>query len=282
MKNDKQFIWGVIIIMIIIPYANILFDLVFSYFNDTFEQSLANYTATFSNAINAFTVLFQLVFKPVLIVIGIKKYQREGKKEILFFFLLMTFITSGLFIINYVISNKDVFSNPSRYLIYVIFELITLIISILLAFLACRYLSERIKIKTDSFQDIHQAIAQKPIERFYNYLIDILMAAFLFGSMSSYLYKRITNGQNNDFYLLISAMLCLFTYYLLTEGLFKVTFGKIITNSTVIDDKGEIVSFDKVIGRTLCRMIPFEQFSFLLTNRGLHDSFTDTYVIKTE
>jgi uncharacterized RDD family membrane protein YckC len=64
--------------------------------------------------------------------------------------------------------------------------------------------------------------------------------------------------------------------------LFQATLGKIITKSTVIDENGDKIGVGRAIGRTLSRLIPFEPFSFFFSERGWHDSITDTHVVKTE
>lgn len=42
---------------------------------------------------------------------------------------------------------------------------------------------------------------------------------------------------------------------------------------------GEKPSFSVIFKRTLCRLIPFDGFSFL-GSRGWHDSISDTYVVE--
>lgn len=77
----------------------------------------------------------------------------------------------------------------------------------------------------------------------------------------------------------LNTFVSLILYYTLTEGLTGRTLGKLITGTKVVTEEGLRPSFGKAFGRSLCRLIPFEVFSFL-GGRGWHDSFTDTYVIK--
>jgi len=72
----------------------------------------------------------------------------------------------------------------------------------------------------------------------------------------------------------------IFLYYILFETLFKVTLGKLVTNTTVVNENGEGPGLLQVTGRTLCRIIPFGQWSFLFNDRGWHDSFSGTYVVR--
>lgn len=70
-----------------------------------------------------------------------------------------------------------------------------------------------------------------------------------------------------------------FLYYALSEGLFGTTLGKVICGYTVIDEQANKVSFGKAMLRTICRYIPFEQFS-CFAERGWHDTLSKTYVVK--
>lgn len=74
--------------------------------------------------------------------------------------------------------------------------------------------------------------------------------------------------------------LCYFTYYLFFESIFGRTLGKLITGTTVVNEHGGKPVFKQIIGRTLCRLIPFEPFSFFgASGYGWHDSIPKTYVI---
>lgn len=69
-------------------------------------------------------------------------------------------------------------------------------------------------------------------------------------------------------------------YYIIMESAFQVTIGKLITGTKVIHDDGSKPDLGTIGVRTLCRLIPFEQFSFLGSEaRGWHDSLSKTYVV---
>ncbi|MFM7319451.1 MAG: RDD family protein, partial [bacterium] len=58
------------------------------------------------------------------------------------------------------------------------------------------------------------------------------------------------------------------------------TFGKWITGTIVIHEDNDKPDFGQIIVRTICRMIPFEVFSFLGGNpQGWHDRFSRTKVV---
>jgi uncharacterized RDD family membrane protein YckC len=73
-------------------------------------------------------------------------------------------------------------------------------------------------------------------------------------------------------------------YYTLLETLTGMTLGKMIMGTKVVTETGGVPSFGQCLGRSACRFIPFEAFSFL-GNKGFpigwHDSIPKTRVIKT-
>jgi uncharacterized RDD family membrane protein YckC len=77
---------------------------------------------------------------------------------------------------------------------------------------------------------------------------------------------------------LLLGMVMLAIYYIFFEGLWARTPGKFLFGTVVVNESGGRPSFKQVIGRTLCRFIPFEAFSFF-GDRGLHDSIPKTRVV---
>lgn len=72
----------------------------------------------------------------------------------------------------------------------------------------------------------------------------------------------------------------LLLYYLFMEALTQRTLGKYITGTKVIMEDGSKPEMGHIAIRTLCRLIPFEVFSFLgETGRGWHDSLSKTIVV---
>ena len=67
-------------------------------------------------------------------------------------------------------------------------------------------------------------------------------------------------------------------YYIVFEGFWGRTLGKLLCGTVVVNESGGKPSFAQVIGRTLCRFIPFEPFS-CLGERGWHDSLSNTHVV---
>ena len=58
------------------------------------------------------------------------------------------------------------------------------------------------------------------------------------------------------------------------------TIGKIITGTRAVRDDYTSITFKDALLRSLCRIIPFEPFSFLGGSNGWHDTMTGTTVIR--
>jgi uncharacterized RDD family membrane protein YckC len=85
---------------------------------------------------------------------------------------------------------------------------------------------------------------------------------------------------NNRFIDFIFTAFIAVIYYTLFEGLTGGrTLGKFITGTRAITRDGDLMDIGKALGRSFCRIVPFEPFSFLGTN-GWHDSWSDTMVVK--
>ncbi len=84
-----------------------------------------------------------------------------------------------------------------------------------------------------------------------------------------------------DYAIGLAAMLA---YYILMEGFFGFTLGKLITGTRVVTEAGGKPGWGQVVGRTFARLIPFEPFSLLFSSdrqlRGWHDSLPKTYVVR--
>lgn len=79
----------------------------------------------------------------------------------------------------------------------------------------------------------------------------------------------------------LTGILVLLIYYVPQEAMFGRTLGKLVTGTKVVDENGNPPTWGKAFGRTLCRFIPFEAFSFFMADaRGWHDSIPKTYVVK--
>lgn len=141
---------------------------------------------------------------------------------------------------------------------------------------------------SDSTYILDETLLASNGKRFLNYLIDIFLVfigIFLFGFTAGILISLGVEDVRNwianlgDIGWNIIGVIILIAYYTLTEGLFGRTVGKFITGTVVVDENGQKISFGSAFKRSLCRCIPFDNFSFL-GSRGWHDSITDTYVVE--
>jgi uncharacterized RDD family membrane protein YckC len=92
-------------------------------------------------------------------------------------------------------------------------------------------------------------------------------------------YLFVANMNRLEQYLLgsVIAFVYYFTFESLTGGR---TIGKYITNTKVLTWYGSRPSAGVIAKRSLCRLIPFEAFSFLTESpRGWHDSLSNTVVV---
>ncbi len=113
--------------------------------------------------------------------------------------------------------------------------------------------------------------------RFLNFLIDltiwgsVLMVINLFIDLT-----QINNSRIFNFSLLSVTFLI---YYFAMELIFQRTVGKFVTKTKVVNEDGEKPTPTQIIFRTLCRLIPFDQFSFLVVRKGFHDYLSNTMVV---
>ncbi len=128
-------------------------------------------------------------------------------------------------------------------------------------------------------------------QRLLNYLIDygvqILIGGALgagIGFISYFLGKPevldfIANMNRIEEY--IFGIIITLIYYNLTEIFMARSIGKFVTKTVVVMEDGSKPDYKTIMIRTICRIIPFNHFSFLGTPcRGWHDSLSKTYVVK--
>jgi uncharacterized RDD family membrane protein YckC len=126
--------------------------------------------------------------------------------------------------------------------------------------------------------------------RMINYLFDLLGIGLLANgvtlAMTELGYGALLTDENNNLlmgYPLIITYYCVnITYYCVLEGLTSRTLGKFITGTYVVTADGLKPGFLTILGRTLCRYIPFEPLSFLFGSLGFHDRFSNTRVVRNQ
>ena len=127
-------------------------------------------------------------------------------------------------------------------------------------------------------------------QRLLNLLFDTFMQILLFFFVLTFLVAiKMTNGEkefaeqlakNTVAQYTIVTCIALF-YYNVFEIFSARTVGKFITQTIVVDENGNTPKHETILIRSLCRLIPFNAFSFLgMPSRGWHDSLSKTYVVK--
>ena len=79
---------------------------------------------------------------------------------------------------------------------------------------------------------------------------------------------------------LLLGVVIVFAYYMLFEGLWGRTPGKMVFGTAVVDATGGKPPIGTIFKRTACRLIPFEALTFF-AETGLHDRLSGTRVILT-
>lgn len=121
--------------------------------------------------------------------------------------------------------------------------------------------------------------------RFANYLIDRILSQVLAGG-SIVLFesspKPFEDQGTVDVMGFILIYLMIFAYYTLLEGAFNgKTIGKFITRTRAVQEDGSPLTWERAALRSLCRLIPFDAFSFMFSDIGWHDKLSKTRVVNS-
>jgi uncharacterized RDD family membrane protein YckC len=119
--------------------------------------------------------------------------------------------------------------------------------------------------------------------RFLNRLADTIVYVFVaLIFINNGLFGEGIKGNDSTLGFVLVEIPFLIVYYLFFESIFSATPAKCLTNTIVVNESGERAGFMQILGRTFCRLIPFEAFTFLGSDaRGWHDSIPNTYVVES-
>jgi uncharacterized RDD family membrane protein YckC len=118
--------------------------------------------------------------------------------------------------------------------------------------------------------------------RLIHFIVDFIAFCIIFiilGTLIGYIIHttdQLAFGLINYSMLLIS----FFAYFVFMEFKYQKTIGKFLTKTKVVLKDGQPPLLNDIIIRTLCRLIPLDQFSFIFTRNGFHDYLSNTTVIK--
>lgn len=113
--------------------------------------------------------------------------------------------------------------------------------------------------------------------RIINYIIDSVTS---FGVV--FLILMITQFILGDLMPIVNLVVILVSYaayFIIMELLFQKTLGKFITKTKVVKMDGQKPNQSDIIVRSVCRLIPFDQISFLFMKNGFHDILSKTKVV---
>ena len=119
--------------------------------------------------------------------------------------------------------------------------------------------------------------------RMTNYMVDTIIVYTIFFILHLYFMSKENTSPSGDFYRdsrIFLFLVSYFSYYLIMESFFNKTIGKFITGTKVVTVSGEKPLFETILGRTLSRLIPFDNFSFLIFTNGIHDELSGTKLVK--
>ena len=120
-------------------------------------------------------------------------------------------------------------------------------------------------------------------QRFVNYLIDFAISSAALAGISILLDGYVLNILNSESWLvqhLVGASFAVIYYSLLESILNGKSIGKFLTGTRAVQIDGQPLTANKALIRSLCRIVPFEAFSFLGNDAsGWHDKWSDTLVI---
>jgi uncharacterized RDD family membrane protein YckC len=117
--------------------------------------------------------------------------------------------------------------------------------------------------------------------RFGTFVIDqlgVFVAGFMVGIVALLLFGEPGLAALERTPNIVLGVIFVLCYYLLFEGLWARSPGKLVFGTIVVDEQGMRPRFPQILGRTLCRLIPFEALSFF-GSRGWHDRFPRTHVV---
>ncbi|OUS00937.1 hypothetical protein A9Q86_09310 [Flavobacteriales bacterium 33_180_T64] len=274
--SNNRLDWFYVIFDVSYVHLNFFRSEVFSFHVPIDENSY-----TLSGYLN---YVFYLLF---LIAVIVYRFSKMQETKVLKFCYSIVFIFS---IIGILFQVFMIFYRPG--VLGVLFSLIYLFKAVFLTYISCLFLRDWMSLRVYIDEDVldlpnFQKFTLKRAD-WYQRLGHILLDTFLILSIfSTYVFDYYTrdlmmsldNLVGERFAVTLVFVFFSSIYYLIFEGLFKSTPAKFLTQTSVVNLKNEAVSFQNILGRTLCRRLPFNAFSFF-GKLGWHDSLAYSTVAK--
>lgn len=116
--------------------------------------------------------------------------------------------------------------------------------------------------------------------RFGNYVIDKIGFLFII-----FLHAMILDGwlevipEDGSPFLGFYFFFLYVMYHAIFEHFSRKTPGKFMTKTIVVNGDGSKPNFREILIRSICRLIPFDPLSFLISEKGWHDTISKTKVV---
>ncbi len=237
-------------------------------------------------AINAANFLFYILFLAGAMVYTASGFRNTG--IIAFCFSLVFFFgcTGTCFSIYYVVSDPQDIYRDTYGLLWWLFFLVCNLAWLGLSWAALKHLLAARKLIVVHYDDNGEpAASYRPAgrwTRFAHVITDRILVLLCFPALiSGIFYDRELDNEwyNGDGGVIFVLIFCIVLYYSFFEGIFGITPAKLLTATRVTDELGNKPRFLSILGRTLSRLVPFDALSFFF-ERGWHDAWSDTYVLK--
>lgn len=230
-------------------------------------------------------LVFYSVFLFAAIVYKLSKYKEQKALKFCFSLMFLFSITSLTFQLY-----RLGFDPEGRSLLFIIYFTKAIFMLYVSYFYLTTWKSKRVYIDTGKMSlPNFKTFTLKRAEwhhRLMHYLLDSFLILSIFSKYIFEFYfgpliENLSDLVGDRFSAFIVFFIFSSFYFLIFEGLFKSTPAKYLSQTSVVNLKNEAVSFADILGRTLCRRIPFDAFSFF-GKLGWHDSLAYSTVAKHE
>lgn len=218
---------------------------------------------------NLLIVLFEII--TAVVFLASSGLYRDKTYKLLRYFYLMSFFLQVPFTLYYYIFNNDYFtrSELSAQIEQVSYTLVYIGCAVL--FMIAKPQTKPAAIDLSEYELVEYTSTG---HRFVHRLLDMLFLAPIYLFWLQVLPRYFNNSVFMGELLMIMIYL---TYCFLSEAIFRQTLGKIVTRSCVTSIGGPLTA-GRVLVRTLARLIPFDNISFLF-GANWHDKTTHTAVV---
>ncbi len=279
--------WLITMIYVLSPY----------HFSYVFEDYRLNWGSA-SYSFNLLTLYLYLSFLAGALTYALSKGRELRLIKFNYSLILLSFLINSPFIIarlfipdenNPSLTAKD--SNLTIYLLYMLRALLLFIVAYkALAFFKKEATLELSVEEDGSGRQEEYLLQATKSQRLVNHLVDhILIAIYMITTLKAAInfplfynfLKDMEQSLGKELALILIFLTAKFLYFFIFEALCAASPGKMLSQTRVSDKSGNKAGVISILKRTLCRLIPFEPFTFL-TGSNLHDERSDTYVIREQ